>query len=317
MDRQCEELGHRAPLARFLRRAAFVAAVGAGLWLAGQASASADELTPPAAVETTSPAVGGVSVDGLLSPVTSAVRTATETTQAPVAGVVPKPAPVVERVAQPVAEVAAPVARTAAPVVERVAAPVAEVAAPVAELAAPVVRAAEPVLKIAAPLEDAVAPVVDAVEEAVPPVVEVSEPPVRVREPLVSLTDDVVVPVLRGGSVLDEQPLSWGFARVTDAVQGSPDDGSRPGHVLSQARADDSTAAGPKGAPGDPAPVPPLTPVTGGSAGARSAGAHSYDQAAADLAPVVSVMTTAALTAADFARDAAANVASDPSFSPD
>ena len=275
MRQQCAGEARRALFTRHVRRVLTLAALATGLWLAGEATASAEEFAPPATGSTTSPEIAEVAApaEELLGPATSAVPSAGGRAGPRVGSAIP-PAPAAVAPVAPVP--VAPVVAAAAPVVRSVAVPVADVAAPVVE---PIERAVSPVTRAALPLASApnalLAPAVDAATRGV-----------------------------------DTGPMP---------SQGSPEaDSNRlTGDLVRRAAVDISPAAGPDAAGIDPLPVRPPTPATGGAAGARCSGAHYSDQSSADLSFAVQATTTAALASTEDARQAAGNIAVDPSFSPD
>ncbi|MGY1747170.1 hypothetical protein [Blastococcus sp. SYSU D00695] len=175
-----------AGLRRVLGRALAVGGLGAGLWLAGQltATASADELPAP------DPLGGAVASVGEL---TAAVGDAFPS-------VVHEVLPAVVR---PPGADAPPSGGAPAPVLPPVVAPLVDAAAPVLT---PVVEAAAPVLT---PVVDAAAPVLTPVVDAAAAVLPPALPPV-----LTAVVDDVVTPLL---GLLERTPLGSVVDRV-DAV---------------------------------------------------------------------------------------------------
>lgn len=302
MDQQQAGDARRAPGSGSVRRAVILAALGTGLWLGGETTADAQELPPPPGAGDVVPAaIGGVAeaADGLIAPVTSVPAVAAPASPVNVAPVVTETAETVRSVTAPVADVV-PVVQAAAPVVE-VAAPLGEVAGRVLE-----------------PVERAVSPVVEPFERAVPPVTDAVEPPVAPGDPQVAPAVDAAGRE-PGTVVRDSGQLSpeAGSRRMTDSSPGSVGDTAWPAGVLTVAPGDVSAAAGPTGEGSAPLPAEPRTPVAGGPGGARCSGAHSADQMAADVSAAVATMTTAALVASGEVRQAACDIAADPSFSPD
>ena len=156
MDQQSAGAARRAPRSWLARRPLVLAALGAGLWLAGEATASAQELQPPLTASGPMTPAGGLAG----STVAPAVAPAT----AAVAPVVPAVAPVVHSATVPVADLTAPVVRSAEPV-----------RAQVALLQDVVADAAEP---LAGSLDLPPAPAVDALIAAP------AAPSIRSQEPL-------------------------------------------------------------------------------------------------------------------------------------
>ena len=146
MDQQFDRAARRAPHPRLLRRSLVLAALGAGLWLAGEATASAQELAPPL----TAPGATSPDLTDAPAPRTELLAPAT----AAAAPVLPA-APVVHAVTVPIAELADPVVHSAEPVLDAVA-PLRDVAAEVAE---PLAGALDPPL---GPAVDVIAPVLAA-----------------------------------------------------------------------------------------------------------------------------------------------------------
>ena len=294
MDQHCARDPRRAPFARFVRRAAVLGVLGTGLWLGGQATAAAEELTvPPTTSAATTSEIGRVAL--------------------PVAAVAP---PVVQA-AEPLVETTAPLQDVAAPVVKPIGRAVSPVVEPIGRAVSPVVepigRAVSPVVE---PIGRAFPPAVEVVGEAVAPVTEAVVPPPALLEPLLPAPVDAPTPVLGGGLTRSQDLPEVGSHSLSSSLHDLADDTSRPGGVLPRA-ADHVTAADPGLSARHPGPVRPPTPSAGGPAGARCAQAHSFDQSPADLSADVLPRTTAALVATGDARDAAGNIASDPSFSPD
>ena len=309
MGQQCAGDARRAPLFRFARRTVVLAALGTGLWLGGQATASAEEIVPPSTPgATSSSAVGEVAAPGveLLGPATSAAAFATGPTAPPVTSAAEQaPAAVAPVAPVPVA----PVVSAAAPVAH-------SVAVPVTDLADPIVQAAEPVLEVPASLGEVAAPVVAAVEQAVFPVADAVVPLAGALDPLRAPAADALSPVLVTGLNGAEQPTDADFHRLTRAVHGPAAGTAGAGRVMAPA-GDDVITPGPGAAGGVPVPVRPPTPASGGSARAACTGAGSFDHSPADLSAAVLATITAALAATGDSRDAARSVTSDPSFSPD
>ena len=298
----------RAPLDRFARRALVLAALGTGLWLGGQATASAEELSrPPTAVATQSSAIHAIPAARveLLPPATSPVDHAPVPTASSVA-----------RDAEPAPATVAPVAPLPVmPVVSAATPAVHSAVAPVIDLADPVVEAAEPVLEQAAPVRDVAAPVVAAVGQAVPPVADAAATLARALDPVLARVADVLDPLLGNSLIASHERPDTDFQGLDGAVQGSTAGPVSAGRVLAPAGVDVSTP-GPGGAAGAPGPVRP--PGTSGPAQAGGGtGASWFDQSPADVSTAVLAPITAAVAATGDARDAAANVAADPSFSPD
>ena len=335
MGQQSAGEPRRAPLFRFTRRAVVLAALGTGLWLAGQATATAEELSPAAtAVGTPFSAVDAVAAPSVepVAPATSAVDPAADPTAAPVApAAAPAPAAVTPAAALPVA----PVLSAAAPAGH-------SAVVPVTALADPIVPAAEPVLEMAAPLRDVAAPVVAAVEQAAPPVADAAVTLADAPDTLLNPVAGALGPIADAlGPVAGAlAPVAGALGPVADALvpllgPSLIETQKRPGtdshglnELASAARpagaarvlaptGDQVITPGAGGAAGVPGPVRPHAQGTGGPARAAGTGVSSFDQWPADLSAAVLAMITAALAATVDARDAAGNIASDPSFSPD
>jgi hypothetical protein len=290
MGQQCAAGIRRVPLSRFALRAVVLAALGTGLWLGSQATASAEEISPPpTAGATSSSAVGQLVAPGvgLVRPVVSAVASAT-----------PSPAPFVAPAAGPAESAVTPILMAAEPVLE-VARPLGEVAAPVVaavqDVAAPVVAAGEPVV---APVANAVVPAPGALDSL----------PARAID----------APALGPGTGVDQaqEPTDTGSYRPTRPVHGSATGTTGAGSAMSPA-GDGVPGPGPRAAGDAPVPVPPPTPATGGPARAASSGAQSVDHWPAYLPATDPATITAALVVTGDARNATGDVAFDPSFSPD
>jgi hypothetical protein len=307
------ECAAKAPCARLSRiasRALVLAAVGTGLWLAGQTTASAQELAPPpTAVGRTSSDVGEVAAPGglLVAPATlSVVRAGGQTGSGVVPAVAPDP------------PAAAPVALVAGAAAVSAAAPTVHSAVvPVADLANPIVQAAKPLLEVAAPLRTVAAPVVAAVGQAVSPVADAGVPLADALDLLVATVADARGPLLGTALIGDgERPdaVSHGSYDVAQSSAAGPAGAAR---VIAPTGDDVDPTADSDGAAGVPGPMRPSTPATGGPAPAAYTGSHSSDQSPADLSAALLAAFTATLVAAGDARAAAGNIAFDPSFSPD
>ena len=317
MGQQSAGEPRRAPLSWFARRAVILAALGTGLWLAGQATATAQELSPPAtAVGTTSSDVGEVAAPSveLVASATSAVAPAADRTAAPVAPAAePAPAAVAPLAPVPVA----PDVPAAAPAVH-------SALLPITDLADRIVQTAEPVVEVATPLRDVAAPVVAAVGQAVPPVADAAVTLAGAADPLLTPVGGaldpvagVLDPVLGPGLIGTQERPGTDFHVLNEVFQSSAAGPTGAGRVLAPAGDNDVITPGPGGAGGGPGPVRPLTPATGAPARAGGTGTHSFDQSPADLSAAVLAAFTAALAATGDACGAVGNIASDPSFSPD
>jgi hypothetical protein len=294
VEPQSVENAHRAPLARFAYRAAVLATLGIGLWLAGQATAFAEEsMIPPTAV-----GAPFAAVDAVASPGVEVLATAASALAPPGESADPLGTPAAA--GGPVA--AAPVAVTAATVVS------------VADLAVPLPQAAEPVIAMTAPLSDVVRPVVAAIGQAVPPVVVDLSPLEALDAALPPVAD--ALHALLGACLADaQQRPDTDFGGLGEVVEGSAAGPTGASRVMVRADKDDDLSTGTGGAAGGP--VPPVAPASGGPAQACYGGTHTFDQSTADLPAAVRATSMAALVAAGEARDAAGNIAFDPSFSPD
>ena len=309
MSQPCARHARRALLPRCARRGVVLAALGTGLWLGGQASASAEELSPaPMAGGTSSSAVQTVAAANveLLPPATSPADPTPDATASAVA-----------RAAEPASAVEAPVASEPMVSVVPAAAPaVHSVVLPVIDVADPIVEAAEPVLEATAPVQVVAAPVVAAVERAVPPVGDAASTLAGALDPVLASVADLLDPSMANALIAThEQPDVDAHGR-DEVVQGSA---ARPaGAARARApAADDVMTPVPGRAAVVPGPVRPHIPGTRGPAGAGGAGTSSFDQSPADVPAAVLTTITAALAATGEARDAAGDVASDPSFTPD
>ena len=304
MGPQCAEETGRAPLSRFAARAVVLAVLGTALWFVGQAAATAEELMPPStAAGVASSVVDAVATPGvgLLAPATSAVDRA----EAPVAPAVgPAPAVVAPVAAVPVV-----------PLVSAVAPGVHSAVVPATDLADPIVQTAEPVLQVAAPLRDVAAPVVATVEQALETLTEVM-PLAGALSPQLTPVAGVLDSLLGTALTGTQDRPDADFLGLNEVAHGLAAGPAGAGRGLAPASEDVSTP-GPGGAGGVPGPVQPPTPVTRGSTRSAGTGTHSFDQSPAYLPANVLATITAALAATGDARDAAGNIAADPSFSPD
>ena len=286
MEQQSAGASRRA--LRCARRSLVLAAVGAGLWLAGEATASAQELTPPLAT------LGATSSDvtDAAAPREEPPAPATSTTD------------LGETLAGPTGATAAAAAPAAvAPVVPEAAPVVHSGTVPVADLADPVVRSAEVVLEAAAPLRDVAA--------------ELAGPLAGAPDRLLGPAGVVVDPVLGVGPIGSQESLDAGLHSLPGGVHGGAEDTAGAAHGIAPADAVVRPGAGQGRAAGGSVPVGPPTPATGAPSPARCTGAPSSDQSPADVPAAGGAVITAALAAAGDARDAARNRASEPSFSPD
>ena len=311
MGQQFAGESRRASLSWFAGRAAVLAALGTGLWLAGQATASAQELSPPpTAAETVSStfeAVAAPSVE-LLAPATSAVDPAPDRTASSSVARAAEPAPAVVASVAPVPVV--PVVSAAAPAMHSAVVPATHLAGPIAE-------AAEPVLEVAAPIQDVAAPVMAAVEQAIPSVAHAAVTLAGALAAVLAPVANALDPLLSIGLIGPQERPDTDSRGLNEVVHGPAAGPAGASRVLTPAGDDVDPAAGAGGGAGEPGPVPPYIPVTGGPARAVATGADSFDQSPADLSAAVLATITAGLAATGDARDAAGNIAFDPSFSPD
>lgn len=276
-----------------VRRALLLSGLAAGLWLAGSAgsSAAADKLPaqPLAPIAAPVQDLAG----RLLSPVTSAVP--------------PVVAPAVEATVTPVVQALAPVGEALAPVVRAVE----PVTAPVVAVLSPVIS---PVVKpVVAPVRPVLVPVLRpaaVVEPVMRPVAVVEPARAAIVEPVVDSPSVLDAPVLvpAGGEMAGPAAESETAAATNDADAGVVVDQSIGASV-----------PGPAPVPGGRnVPVPGPALPSGAPAPAVASGPSSPDQHAADVPPAVTAVDLVALgAAADDARDAAADRALDPTFSPD
>ena len=285
MNQRSAGAARRVPRSRLARRSLILAALGAGLWLTGEATASAQELPPPLTV----PSATSPDVDEAVAPAElPAPALSAGVPGGSLAGSAVAPA------VAPATAAVAPVVRAAAPVVH-------SATVPVADLTEPVVHSAEPVLDHVAPLRDVVVDAADSLAGAL--------------DPLLAPAVDVLAPAPGADPIRSQEPPDPGH-RLTGGVHIGAGYPGRAAHRVPPADAVVLLAAGPDAAAGRTVPVRPPTSGTG-PVPHRCTGAQSFDQSPADLPAAAEATITAALVAAGNARDAAGDRVSDPCFSPD